>query len=347
MRLGILVTTALAFLLIATPTLAKDDRLEAGDAAPGLDIEEWLNGSETTLEEGNVYLIEFFTTKQRRIQQMVETLSDLQKELEHRGLIVLGISDEDAEDVRQFVTTQRNNLGFTVGVDRRGVTTREWRDKAGKEGPALFIVDRNLRIAWIGTSDSEAGPEILRRVLRGRFDAKLEQEAKPLLEAAQRNRKIKNWREAKRYYDQVIELDHTVFADAAFERFKMMLVDMDDPDAAYSYLRETLIGEWYAKDHDALQDVAEMITLDPDIPAEHRDLDLALEAAEAMQPLADRRDWTPLETLALVHFHRGEYREAVRWQKRAWMMARPKYKADLRRRLSSYQEAAARQSDER
>jgi len=341
MRLGSLLITALTLLLLSPASHAKSD-LEPGDTAPGLSIEEWLNGSEISLEEGTVYLVHFFQPKEGRVQETVERLSETQDELGHRNLVVLGITDEKSEEATRFVTARQDTLQYTVGVDRRGVTTREWKKKAKPSGSSLFIVDRHLRIAWIGSPTSDEWEKVLHRVLRGRFNAKLEEEARPLLRAAERNRKIKNWREAKRYYDQVIELDHTVFADVALERFEMMLVDMDDPEAAYTYLRGTLMGQWYAKDPNALQDIAELITTDPDIPAEQRDLDLALQAAREMRRLADRRDWAALETLAMVHFHRGEFDEAVRWQKKAWMTARPKHKAELKRQLVSYQHAEAR-----
>ncbi len=88
--------------------------------------------------------------------------------------------------------------------------------------------------------------------------------------------------------------------------------------------------------------LAEKIGSDPKIPTEARDMDLALELAEAARSVAGRHDPKALATLALVHYRRGELDEAIEYQKQAYFVALPNCKPDYRRDLKVYQGAAKR-----
>jgi len=340
MRHASLLVTLLT--LILAPSAPAAD-LSVGDTAPGFSIEEWVKGDEQTLQNGKVYLVEFFATDKGRLQRTVPMLSELQEEFGDRGLIVIGVSEQEADDVKRWARSQGEKLGYTVAVDRRGVTTREWMSKAGRDTvPTAFIVDRKSKIAYIGDTLSEELATILEKVLRGRFAPTLDRQARQKLDAARRHRRVKSWRMAKQRYDEIIDLDPSVFAEVALERFEMMLVDMADRDEAYRYLQNELMAKRFVKDPEALKDIAEKITLDRKITPENRDLDVALEAATALHQLAGKADWRSLTTLALVHFHRQEFQQAIGLQYRAWKLARPKYKAELKRVLRSYQVAARR-----
>ncbi len=51
---------ALMGLALASPLAAQD--LKVGDPAPPLAIGEWVKGEATTIEAGQVYLVEFWAT---------------------------------------------------------------------------------------------------------------------------------------------------------------------------------------------------------------------------------------------------------------------------------------------
>jgi tetratricopeptide (TPR) repeat protein len=205
-----------------------------------------------------------------------------------------------------------------------------------------FIVDRAGKIAFIGHPLDEAFDLTLASVLSGRYDPILQKQADPLLQSARRARQVRNWRMALRHYDEVIAMNPMVFAYVAIERFSMILLDMKDAPQAYDYASNDLIGDKFAKDAGALRMLAEEIATNPEIKPDHRDLDVAMTAAELSLNLEGRRDPEALSMAALVHFHRGEIDEAVELQTRAYFLARPDAKAGYKRVLAGYQDAASR-----
>jgi len=345
MRFGIIPVTAL---ILSLATTAFGQRgLNVGDDAPGLDIEEWIKGEETSIERGRVYIIEFWATWCAPCHTTIPILTDLLSEYGDRGLTVIGISSEEVDVVRPWVRSQGSKMDYIVAVDRRRSTSNAWLQAAGLAGiPAAFIVDRNGKIAFIGNPHPKAdGPrmwEILAKVLAGRFDPQLERDAESRLKAARGARKTRTWRMAFKHYDDVIEMSHTVFAEIALERFEMMLVDMEDHEAAYKYARERLMGEFFADDPGALAMLAEKIATDSKLDKEDRDLDVALEAAQTAMNMAGQREPDAYATLALVRYHRGELDQAINLQKKAYFIAKPKRKPQYKRVLEAYQGAAGR-----
>jgi hypothetical protein len=124
----------------------------------------------------------------------------------------------------------------------------------------------------------------------------------------------------------------------------MSLVDMDDRAQAYDYARNTLMGQTFASDSGALQMLAQKIATDPKIDQPKRDLDLALEAAEAGRRLAGEHDAKAMAVIAMVRFTRGEVDQAIELQKLAYFTAPPRSKAEYKRVLATYQDAAHRAS---
>ena len=344
--------TVLVLMVMAAPAFGQRNRLSVGDAAPGLDIDEWVVGQEVSITGGQVFVVVFWATTSAPSKAAMPHLSELQDRFGDQGLIVVAISAEDggADLVRPYVIAQGKKMGFIVGVDRRRSTSRAWPKAAGMDDlPVAFIVDRKSKVAFIGDPrpKRDSGIELVRileKVLRGRFDPVLEESAKPTLKSARSHRKSRTWRMAMKQYDEVIDLSPTIFADVALERFEMMLVDMNDAKAAYLYARETLVEDFFASDQEGLRMLAEKIATNPRIDPAARDLDLAILAARAAVTLTGEGVPDSQATLALIHFHRGEIHDAIRRQKKAWMMARPRSKAELKTVLKSYQEAAGREA---
>ncbi len=336
-------TTSLGLLTALAVTLAahgQRNKLQVGDAAPGIDVDQWVKGEATTIESGKVYVVEFWATWCAPCRKSIPHLTELQETYSDQGLTIIGVSDEEADVVRPFVTGQADQMKYTVAVDRRSATKRAWMNAAGLQGiPAAFIVDRSGKIAFIGHPLDDEFQMTLERVLQGRFDPKLEKEAEPMLKAARSARKMRNWRMARHHYDEVIALNPTVFAEIALEQFGMLLVDMNDPTEAYAYARSKLMGEYFTDDAQAMAMLARKIVSEPNIEPSARNMDLALEAAQAARQLAGASDPSILATMAMVQFNQGQIAEAVETQKRAYFVASPKHKAEYRRALKSYQEA--------
>ena len=59
MRLRSLLVIATC-LLVASTAYGQRNKLKEGRAAPGLDVERWINGKEISIQKGQCYLIAFF-----------------------------------------------------------------------------------------------------------------------------------------------------------------------------------------------------------------------------------------------------------------------------------------------
>ena len=342
------IITAAAALCLASSVMAQD-KLSVGSNAPGLDIETWVKGKETTIESGKVYVVEFWATWCGPCRKSIPHLTKLQKEYEDEGLVIIGVStDQETQKVEPFVKGQRDQMNYTVAIDRSGGTQRAWMQAANKSGiPCAFIVDRKGKVAWIGNPHPQANEgfeETLKQVMSGRFDPKLNKQSEPVVQAARSARKVRNWMLASKHYDEVIALDGKIFAPVALEKFDMYLIDMDNREKAYDYARNELMGQKFASDAGALQMLAEKIAIDPKIDHAKRDMDLALEVAEASRRVAGENDAQALATVALVRYHRGEVDQAIELQKQAYFAANPKAKAEFKRKLTDYQEASQRAS---
>lgn len=343
MRMRHVLTAVLGLAMVASVATAQRGqyKLAVGDQAPGLDIEKWVKGDETSLETGQVYVVEFWATWCVPCRKSIPHLTKLQKELGPDGLTIIGVSTEEADVVSKFVKKQGPAMDYTVVVDRRKTTHRAWMTAAGQNGiPAAFIVDREGKVAYIGHPLAEEFDSTLKKIMNGRYDPKLAKQAQPILDTARDARKIRNWRVAMKHYDMVIELNPRVFAEVALERFEMQLVDMGETDHAYDYASDVLINNKFMDDAGALGMLANKIISDQDIA--DRNLDVALEAAQRGQRLAGNTNVTAMATLARVHYHRGELEQAVKLQRRAWMRAKPNMKPDLKRDLDVYRESAER-----
>jgi thiol-disulfide isomerase/thioredoxin len=337
---------AISVLTLAVSALAQDKKLDVGDQAPGLDIELWAKGDETTLESGNVYVVEFWATWCTPCKKSIPHLTSLQKDYKDKGLTIIGISDEEPDKVKSFANQMGSKMEYTVAADRRDGTKRAWLQAAGLTTiPSAFIVDRKGKIAWIGNPLDEDFDSTLKRVMSGRYDPKLEKAAVPALRGAANARKARDWRLANKYYDEVVALDPAVFAAVALDKFEMLLIDKDDPKAASDYARK-LMNEEFANDGEALQMLAEKIALDPKVADKSkRDLDLALEISEAARKVIGNDDPTALAGVALIRYNRGEIDQAIELQKQAYFNAVPKAKPAFKRQLEIYQQQGQRQAN--
>ncbi len=320
--------------------------LKIGDPAPALSVDAWVEGGEITIEKGNTYVVMFWdsmTSSGHTDGETVKSMSRLRRLYElyaHKGLVVLVISPDDADRLGDLVRSQPQGIGFTIAADRRSTTHRAWCRKAQiDELPVAFIVGGS-RILHIGQPRDADFINILVQVMSGRYDPTLQAEAQPKLDRARRSRKQKNWRMATKWYDEVVTMDPRVFSMIALERFEMFLVDMDEHEAAYQYAREQLIDRLFAADAKALRMLAVKISEDPVLNADQRDLDVAALAAERSLELAGSRDPDALACAAGVHFHRGEYREAIRLQTQAYFNARPLEKPAHKGLLNGYQKGS-------
>jgi len=329
----------LAFVPVA---VAQRDKLKEGGNAPGLDIEDWVVGEEIEIKKDNVYVIVFFTTDCVECRTVFPILNEIQEMHEDEDVHVIAISPEDKRAVKRFVRSMGGKIKFRVGVDRRNSSERAWKDASGIKGvPALgFIVDKKMKVQFMGLPGTPEFMRVLLLVIEGRYDARLWRTAKPLLVAARHARKVKNWRVAHKMLDDVIKVDPEIFAFMSLDKFEMMIVDEADAAAAYAYANKLL--DDYSDDPSLLARLAEKIATDTKIADADRNLDVALKAADQAAAGLPSKDPGRYAIQALVHYRAGRIGQAVKLQRKAYMVARPMRKPYYKRTLREYQSAAQR-----
>ncbi len=163
---------AAAFALALVPR-SPGANAELGMQAPPLEIAAWIQGSPVDPSSGaqtNIFVIEFWATWCAPCRTSIPHLSRLQNRFRDRGVVVVGVSTESADEIRPFVEQMGERMSYTVAADNRDRTRKAYMEAFGVQGiPHAFVVDRNGRIAWHG--HPMAGlEEVVEDVIEGRHD---------------------------------------------------------------------------------------------------------------------------------------------------------------------------------
>jgi thiol-disulfide isomerase/thioredoxin len=127
---------------------------QLGDAAAPLEIAEWVKGDPVDLAAAKgkkVVVVEFWATWCGPCRVSIPHLTEMQKKFESRGVLVVGVSDEDLPKVKSFVNEQGDKMNYTVAIDRNNATSDGYMKRYGQNGiPHAFVVDKDGRVAWHG-----------------------------------------------------------------------------------------------------------------------------------------------------------------------------------------------------
>src|SRR6185503_8736219 len=100
MRKALLMGFVLGFWVSATQAL------DLGDVAPELHVTDWLKGEKVDLAAGkdkHVYVIELWATWCPPCRDSSPHLSAMQKKYKDKGVVFVGLSGEEAAEVKPFV----------------------------------------------------------------------------------------------------------------------------------------------------------------------------------------------------------------------------------------------------
>ncbi len=155
--------------VISVSSVAWAQEASLGDAAPPLSVSSWVKGEPvdlTTSKGERVYLIEFWGTWCPPCRESIPHLTEVQKNYGKRGLVIVGISDEEVETVRPFVAKQGERMAYTVAVDKEQKTTESYMGAFGLDSiPSAFLIDQQGKVVWFGHPQDEELEKHLERLL--------------------------------------------------------------------------------------------------------------------------------------------------------------------------------------
>lgn len=304
MTTRILLATLVATAISSSAAVARD----LGDPAAPLNLEKWFNGDPISLTDGkdkNVFVIEFWSTICPYSRACVPYLTKFQEKYKDKGVILIGVGHESADEIEAYVKEQGDAIGYRIAVDNKGRTDIAYRGANRINSmPYAFVVDKEGKLVWHGHPMSNLD-KVVDAVLDGTYD----------IEQGRR------WAQARglvgEYFRMVKSLTRASKADTIGEK----------------------VVEYGQGDMLLLNQFAWTIATEPGLMK--RDLDLALKAIESANQTADGKNATVLDTYARVLFVSDKKADAVKYENMALEHAESaEERAEYEKTLAEYVKAA-------
>lgn len=132
----------IALLTIGSMALASATKSMVGQKLPELKLDYVGNKPETA---GKPMVVEFWATWCPPCRTSIPHLNEVYKKYKDKGLVIVGITDEDNATVRKF--TKDNPIDYFPATDRNGKLSKEF----GIQGiPHAVLVNKSGEIVWEG-----------------------------------------------------------------------------------------------------------------------------------------------------------------------------------------------------
>ncbi len=345
---------AASLLLVPASALAEGPTLKPGDAAPALQVKQWVKGQPVKgFEKNKLYVVEFWATWCGPCKKSIPHLTELAAA--HKDITFVGVSvwENKQEDVAPFVEKMGDKMNYVVAMDdvpegkkgNEGAMAKSWMTASGSNGiPTAFIVDGTGHVAWIGHPMEMEEP--LGKIIAGKWDlaayAKERAEA-GALEAAtnELGGKLSKLMKSKDLKGAIAAMEEAFVTTPKLEenfgyyKFRMLL-DLKDYDAGYAYADKLITGA-LKNEGQALNAIAWTI-VDPDNKdLAKRDYKLALKAALRANEITKGKEPNVIDTLAKVYFDSGDAAKAVEFQTKALELVKgTEQEKDFQERLDQY-----------
>ena len=345
--------------LLLTSTAAAGDDPIVGQAAPTLTDVTWVKGSPVAeWKKGEIYVLDFWATWCGPCKKAIPHINELAKA--HRGdkVNVIGVAvwpRENMVPTDKFVAEKGDDMDYLIAEDIEGKTAKRFMDGSLSNGiPTVFVIDREGQLAWIGSPFQMDEP--FKQILAGTQDkaafaaadkmrrdaaaqeaaryARLDKHMPAISEAI----KAKDWPKALAGADALLAEDPSDLY-AVQLKYKIM---RDSGDAAgATKFAVAQVKSNAAADPGSLNQWAWTI-VDPaqKVDLAERDLEVAMAAAVRADDLTHHGDASIIDTLARVHFLKGDVAKAIELQRKAIEVADAAQKPQLQPALDEYLKAA-------
>jgi thiol-disulfide isomerase/thioredoxin len=142
MKTKMLLVGAAIVLLGLTSGWSRAEKALVGRLMPALKVD--FIGPKPTLI-GQPRIIEFWATWCGPCRQTIPHLNEIYRKYKDKGLVVVGISDEDENTIKDF--RKKVPMDYAVAIDRNGKLSQEL---AITEIPYAVLVEKSGRVVWEG-----------------------------------------------------------------------------------------------------------------------------------------------------------------------------------------------------
>lgn len=130
------------------------DGIDPGEAAPALDIAEWIQGEPHDVTDGShIYVLEFWRSTCPFCVAAIPDTTALQDDFTDCGVVVIAVTPEDAETERAFVEAQGEAIHYTIALDNNYNSVQSY---GVTSVPIVFVIDSDGMIVWKGSPGSPA-----------------------------------------------------------------------------------------------------------------------------------------------------------------------------------------------
>lgn len=336
-----LLCLAITCLMFSMGSLRAAEVLGIGDAAPKLEVNEFVKGEAVKeFKPGQVYVVEFWATWCGPCRATIPHLSKLQKQYGDK-VTFIGVSvwERDASKVVPFVKEMGEKMEYRVATDKvgkdedpsDGPMAKNWMTAAEQDGiPASFIVNGEGKIAWIGHPGEI--DKVLEEVVAGTYDmnkaiakAKKDKAAKAKLRQLSADlgkARAEGPAAMLKVLDTAIKDSPELEEQVGVFKFNLMAANKDaNQDEVIKY-GERLVSELFKDDSMKLNEIA-WAFVDPARPtkANKAQIALAIKSAQRGVDISKGKDHAVIDTLACAHFANGDTAKAIECIEKALKMA--------------------------
>lgn len=342
-----LTTLIAAAVLSQQAAKAPEVTMMPGSPAPVPNVEKWVRGNTPDLFEANkVYVVEFWATWCGPCKASMPHLTKLSQDYANKGVVILGISDEEVTKVTDFLNKDewKEKAQYTLGTDPDRSVYKDYMTAAGQSGiPTAFIV-KDKTVQWIGHPMSMDEP--LAQVVAGKWDVaaaktKFEAQAREARVMQERNkafakaRKDKDWDALIKLYDQTIaDMPADSTTGLRLQKFQLLVGAANKPAEGYVLGRE--LATQLKSNAEGLNQIAWFVLDDASVKT--RDLAFAMDTAKAAVAASGEKNPAILDTLARAYWETGDKDQAVAIQKKAVELAGDTEADQLKETLKKYQD---------
>jgi hypothetical protein len=123
-----------------------------GEPAAPLVVKAWLKGPPVEVKPGtNIFVVEIFSSAGLPSRVCITNLNEVQRRFKDQGLVVVGVSDEPVERLKEFVAQVGAGIEYSVAADDERKTSLSYMMGAGQRGiPHVFVVGKDGKLLWHG-----------------------------------------------------------------------------------------------------------------------------------------------------------------------------------------------------